>query len=81
MWVVNEKQIDLKRASEIKHADRFRLSVHQSAAELNDTATSLLMSGVRPSPMAGWKISRAFLQQKLVNFRAKLVVAEEPPEK
>jgi hypothetical protein len=81
MWVINDKQPDLRRASDIKHADRFRLSVHQNSADLNDVATSLLVSGSRPSPMAGWKISRAFLQQKPVKFKAKLFVAEEPPEK
>ncbi len=81
LWVVNEKQIDFKRASEIKHSDRFRLSTHQTAAELNDFATNLLIAGSRPSPMAGWKISQAFLQQKPVKFKAKLYIADELPVK
>lgn len=75
MWVSNEKRVpDVKRVTSTD-PERFFLTAHKAYEELDDLATSIILTG-RNSRVVNWKISQAFVEQKLVKLHARMQILD-----
>ncbi len=79
MWIVYEKRAPAtKRVTSAPDADmnRFMLTAHQNYEELDQLATSVLLSGSN-SPASNWKLVRLFVEQKPVKVIARIQIIDE----
>jgi len=79
MWVAGKPTpAEGKRSTATTVPTSFMLTAHNSYEELDDLATSIVVAGA-PSYASSWRLSRLYVNQKLVRVRVQLQILEDQP--
>jgi hypothetical protein len=80
MWVAAKPTpAEGKRGAVTTLPASFMLTAHNSYEELDDLATSIVVAGAS-SYASNWRLSRLYINQKLVRVRVQLQILDEQPQ-